>query len=141
VPFIEATQRSQRAGPAVAEINHIAGWRDELPAVTRRSHHGNHRPSDTSLANASNCAEHMEKMGIMPKRSLIGTVVLFVVLAVAFAGYLWWRYSVDEKLGYCQTPQQTCVNREGIPVGQPCECHGPGGGVFGLDSKGTVIAQ
>jgi hypothetical protein len=114
---------------------------DELPAVTRRSHHGNHRPSDTSLANASNCAEHMEKMGIMPKRSLIGTVVLFVVLAVAFAGYLWWRYSVDEKLGYCQTPQQTCVNREGIPVGQPCECHGPGGGVFGLDSKGIVIAR
>jgi hypothetical protein len=96
---------------------------------------------DASLANALNRAEHMEKMGIMPKRSLIGTVVLCVVLAVAFAGYLWWRYSVDEKLGYCQTPQQTCVNREGIPVGQPCECHGPGGGVFGLDSKGTVIAR
>jgi hypothetical protein len=96
---------------------------------------------DASLANASNRAKRMEKMGIMPKRSLIGTVVLFVVLAVAFAGYLWWRYSVDERLGYCQTPQQTCVNREGIPVGQPCECHGPGGGVFGLDSKGTVIAR
>ena len=114
---------------------------DELPAVTRRSHHGNHGPWDASLANASNRAKRMEKMGIMPKRSLIGTVVLFVVLAVAFAGYLWWRYSVDERLGYCQTPQQTCVNREGIPVGQPCECHGPGGGVFGLDSKGTVIAR
>jgi hypothetical protein len=80
-------------------------------------------------------------MGIMPKRSLIGGVALCVVLAVGFVGYLWWRYSVDEKLGYCQTPQQTCVNREGIPVGQPCECHGPGGGVFGLDSKGTVIAR
>jgi hypothetical protein len=96
---------------------------------------------DASLANASNRAKRMEKMGIMPKRSLIGTVVLFVVLAVAFAGYLWWRYSVDERLGYCQTPRQTCVNRKGIPVGQPCECHGPGGGVFGLDSKGTVIAR
>src|SRR5436190_10495889 len=109
---------------------------DELQAVTRRSHHGDHGPLDASLANASNCAaaaSRWRRIGIMPKRSLIGTVALCVVLAVAFAGYLWWRYSVDEKLGYCQTPQQTCVNREGIPVGQPCECHGPGGGVFGLD--------
>jgi len=104
---------------------------DELPAVTRRPHHGDHGPLDA----------RWKWVGIMPKRSLVGTIVLCVVLAVAFAGYLWWRYSVDETLGYCQTPQQTCVNREGIPVGQPCECHGPGGGVFGLDSKGTVIAR
>jgi hypothetical protein len=117
---------------------------DELQAVTRQSHHGDHGPLDATLANASNraaAASTWRRAGIMPKRSLIGTIVLCVVLAVAFAGYLWWRYSVDEKLGYCQTPQQTCVNREGIPVGQPCECHGPGGGVFGLDSKGTVIPR
>ena len=50
-------------------------------------------------------------------------------------------YSVDEKLGYCQTPEQTCINRQGFALGEPCECHGMGGGVFGLDSTGKVVAQ
>jgi hypothetical protein len=76
----------------------------------------------------------------MPKISLSRTV-LAILISVALVGFLWWRRSADEKLGYCQTPQETCVNREGIPLGQPCECHGMGGGVFGLDSVGKVVAE
>ena len=69
----------------------------------------------------------------MPK--LLGSVIVFGLLSVVLIAMLWWRYSVDEKLGYCQTPEQTCINRQG------CECHGMGGGVFGLDSTGKVVAQ
>ena len=75
----------------------------------------------------------------MPK--LLGSVIVFGLLAVVLIALLWWRNSVDEKLGYCQTPEQTCINREGFALGEPCECHGLGGGVFGLDSTGKVVAQ
>jgi hypothetical protein len=68
-------------------------------------------------------------------------ILLLVAVTVALAAFLWWRRSVDDRLGYCETPQQTCVNREGIPLGERCECHGPGGGVFGLDSVGKVVAK
>ena len=76
----------------------------------------------------------------MPKITVSG-IVLTILISVGLVAFLWWRRSADEKLGYCQTPQETCVNREGIPVGQPCECHGMGGGVFGLDSMGKVVAK
>ena len=75
----------------------------------------------------------------MPK--LLGSVIVFGALSVVLVAMLWWRYSVDEKLGYCQTPEQTCINRQGFALGEPCECHGMGGGVFGLDSTGKVVAQ
>jgi hypothetical protein len=66
-------------------------------------------------------------------------IAVGILITSACVLVLWWRYSVDEQLGYCETPRETCVNRQGIAVGEPCECHGPGGGVFGLDSTGTVI--
>ena len=72
----------------------------------------------------------------MPKPNLLTKILLGVVIVAGFAAFLWWRQSVDDRLGYCQTPQQTCINREGFAVGEPCECHGMGGGVFGLDSTG-----
>ena len=75
----------------------------------------------------------------MPKLGLIGNIVLATVISLALAAVLWWQYSAEEREGYCQTPQETCINREGIPMGEPCECHGPAGGVFGLDSRGKVI--
>ena len=74
----------------------------------------------------------------MPK--LLGSVIVFGTLSVVLIALFWWRYSVDEKLGYCQTPEQTCINRQGFALGEPCECHGMGGGVFGLDSTGKVVA-
>jgi len=80
-------------------------------------------------------------MSWMPKLTLFRNIVLGIALSVVLAAYLWWRHSVDVELGYCQTPQETCINRQGIPMGEPCECHGPAGGVFGLDSKGKVIPR
>ena len=77
----------------------------------------------------------------MLKPNLVGKILLAILILVASIAFLWWRRSADERLGYCQTPQQTCVNREGFAVGEPCECHGPGGGVFGLDSTGKVIPR
>jgi hypothetical protein len=77
----------------------------------------------------------------MSKPKLLGSVIVFGSLAVVLIALLWWRNSVDEKLGYCQTPEQTCINREGFALGEPCECHGMGGGVFCLDSTGKVVAQ
>ncbi len=47
----------------------------------------------------------------MPK--LLGSVIVFGALSVVLIALFWWRYSVDEKLGYCQTPEQTCINRQG----------------------------
>ena len=76
----------------------------------------------------------------MPKITVSG-IFLAILISVGLVAFLWWRRSADEKLGYCQTPQETCINREGIAVGQPCECHGMGGGVFGLDSVGKVVAK
>ena len=72
----------------------------------------------------------------MPKPNLLTKILLAVVIVAGFAAFLWWRQSVDDRLGYCQTPQQTCINREGFAVGEPCECHGMGGGVFGLELDG-----
>jgi hypothetical protein len=75
----------------------------------------------------------------MLNAKLLATIVLGLLIAVALAALVWWRNSVDTKLGYCKTPTDTCVNRQGAAVGEPCECHGMGGGVFGLDSTGIVI--
>jgi hypothetical protein len=75
----------------------------------------------------------------MLKGKRLGQIVLGILISVSLIALLWWRYSVDEKLGYCGTPQETCVNRENIPVGEPCACHGTGGGVFGLDYTGKVV--
>jgi hypothetical protein len=75
----------------------------------------------------------------VPKLGLIENIVLATVISAALAAVLWRQYSAEEREGYCQTPQETCINREGIPMGEPCECHGPAGGVFGLDSRGKVI--
>jgi hypothetical protein len=75
----------------------------------------------------------------MVKLDRARAILLIILFSVIFTAVLWWRYSVDETLGYCRTPQETCVNRQGIPVGEPCDCHGSGGGVFGLDYKGTVV--
>jgi len=48
----------------------------------------------------------------MPK--LLGSVIVFGALSVVLVAMLWWRYSVDEKLGYCQTPEQTCIKSTGL---------------------------
>jgi hypothetical protein len=72
----------------------------------------------------------------MSKAKRAGTALVAVLGLGVLIALLWCRSSVDAKLGYCKTPQETCVNRHGIPVGQPCECQG---GVFGLDSTGTVV--
>lgn len=78
----------------------------------------------------------------MPKgKKLLGSILLGIAVVAVLGVFLWWRQGVDDRLGYCQTPTQTCINREGIPVGEICECHGMGGGVFGLDSTGTVIPR
>jgi hypothetical protein len=77
----------------------------------------------------------------MPKPNLLTTILVAILVLAAFGVFLWWRQSVDDRLGYCQTPQQTCINREGFGAGEPCECHGMGGGVFGLDSTGKVIPR
>ena len=78
----------------------------------------------------------------MPKgKKLLGSILLGIAVTAALGAFLWWRHAVDDRLGYCQTPTETCINREGIPVGEICECHGMGGGVFGLDSTGTVIPR
>ncbi len=69
----------------------------------------------------------------MPRLSLLGKIFWGTLFSVAFVALLWWRYLVDEKVGYCQTPRETGINRQGIPVGEPCQCHGMGGGVFGLN--------
>src|SRR4051812_46200017 len=44
------------------------------------------------------------------------------VLALSVLLLFWWRSSVGEKVGLCKTPIETCVNREGIPIGSQCEC-------------------
>src|SRR3954463_577417 len=49
----------------------------------------------------------------MPK--LLGSVVVFGALSVVLIALLWWRYSVDEKLGYCQTPEQTVSIARALP--------------------------
>ena len=77
----------------------------------------------------------------MPKPNLLTKILLAIVIVAGFGAFLWWRQSVDDRLGYCETPQQTCINREGFAVGEPCECHGMGGGVFGLNSTGKVIPR
>ena len=77
----------------------------------------------------------------MKGRKLLTSALVAVAAAVALGAFLWWRHAVDDRLGYCQTPTETCINRQGMAVDEPCECHGMGGGVFGLDSTGTVIPQ
>ena len=61
----------------------------------------------------------------MKGRKLL-TSALGAVAAVALGAFLWWRHAVDDRLGYCQTPTETCINRQGMAVGEPCECHGRG---------------
>jgi hypothetical protein len=78
---------------------------------------------------------------MLKAKKLLGSILLGIVVIAALGVFLWWRHEVDDRLGYCQTPTQTCINREGMPVGEPCECHGMGGGVFGLDSTGKVIPR
>ena len=56
----------------------------------------------------------------MSKAKLLGGVIVFGALSVVLIALFWWRYSVDEKLGYCQTPEQTCINRQGFALGEPC---------------------
>jgi hypothetical protein len=75
----------------------------------------------------------------MPNLNLLAKILLAILFGVSFAAFLWWRESAE--LGYCQTPQQTCINREGIAVGEPCKCHGGDDGVFGLDSAGKVVPE
>ena len=55
----------------------------------------------------------------MSKPKLLGSIIVFGALSVVLIALLWWRYSVDEKLGYCQTPEQTCINRQGFALGEP----------------------
>jgi hypothetical protein len=77
----------------------------------------------------------------MRKAKLVGTVVGGVAAAVALIALLWWHNSDDPHVGYCKTPTDTCINREDAAIGAPCECHGMGGGVFGLDSTGVVVPK
>ena len=49
----------------------------------------------------------------MPK--LLGSVIVFGALSVVLVAMLWWRYSVDEKLGYCQTPDRPASIDRALP--------------------------
>ena len=37
----------------------------------------------------------------MLKGKRLGQIVLGILISVSLIALLWWRYSVDEKLGYC----------------------------------------
>jgi hypothetical protein len=77
----------------------------------------------------------------MSKAKLLAAVAAVALISVALVALLWWHSSVEDKLGYCKTPTDTCVNRENAAIGEPCECLGVGGGVFGLDSTGVVVPK
>jgi hypothetical protein len=77
----------------------------------------------------------------MSKTKLLLTGVAVALISAALVALLWWHSSVDDKLGYCKTPTDTCINREHAAIGEPCECLGMGGGVFGLDSTGVVVPK
>jgi hypothetical protein len=65
-----------------------------------------------------------------------GTAIVGALIAI-----LWWRFADDQHVGYCKTPTDTCSNRQNAALGEPCECYGMGGGVFGLDSTGVVVPK
>jgi hypothetical protein len=77
----------------------------------------------------------------MRKPKLIAAVLGGILASVALFAILWWHNSVDQHIGYCKTPTDTCINRENAALGEPCECLGMGGGVFGLDSTGVVVPK
>jgi hypothetical protein len=77
----------------------------------------------------------------MGKAKLAATVGGGIAAAVLLIAILWWHNSVDPHVGYCKTPTDTCINRQDAAIGEPCECHGMGGGVFGLDSTGVVVPK
>jgi hypothetical protein len=71
----------------------------------------------------------------------LGAILVGILISAALIALLWWHNSVDEHVGYCKTPTDTCMNRQNVAIGEPCECHGMGGGVFGLDSTGIVVPK
>ena len=71
----------------------------------------------------------------------LAMILLGIAIAAALAVLLWWHNSADVHVGYCKTPTDTCINREDAALGEPCECHGMGGGVFGLYSTGVVVPK
>jgi hypothetical protein len=77
----------------------------------------------------------------MRKPKLVATILGGILACVGLIAILWWHTSVDEHIGYCKTPTDTCINRQDAALGEPCECHGMGGGVFGLDSTGVVVPK
>jgi hypothetical protein len=77
----------------------------------------------------------------MRKAKLVATVLGAALACMGLIAILWWPTSVDEHIGYCKTPTDTCINRQDAALGEPCECHGMGGGVFGLDSTGVVVPK
>src|SRR5262245_63948181 len=77
----------------------------------------------------------------MRKAKLVATVLGAALACVGLIVILWWHTLVDEHIGYCKTTTDTCINRQDAALGEPCECHGMGGGVFGLDSTGVVVPK
>ncbi len=80
-------------------------------------------------------------LAAMGKAKLVGTVLAGILASVVLVAVLWWHSSVDEHIGYCKTPTDTCMNRQDAAIGEPCECLGMGGGVFGLELDGRGRAQ
>ena len=60
----------------------------------------------------------------MRKPKLVATILGGILACMGLIAILWWRTSVDEHLGYCKTPTDTCINRQDAALGEPCECHG-----------------
>jgi hypothetical protein len=82
-----------------------------------------------------------EQAQAMRKAKLVATILGGILASVGLIAILWWHTSVDAHIGYCKTPTDTCINRQDAALGEPCECHGMGGGVFGLDSTGVVVPK
>ena len=73
----------------------------------------------------------------MPK--LLGSVIVFGGLVVLIALF-WWRYSVDEKLGYRQTPEHLHQSA-GLCPRRAVRMSRHGRGRFRPRSTGKVVAQ
>jgi hypothetical protein len=82
-----------------------------------------------------------EQAEAMRNAKLVAAILGGILASVGLIVILWWHTSVDEHIGYCKTPTDTCINRQDAALGEPCECHGMGGGVFGLDSTGVVVPK
>ena len=54
-------------------------------------------------------------------RQLVATILGGILASVGLIVILWWHTSVDEHIGYCKTPTDTCINRQDAALGEPCD--------------------